>query len=221
MPGPHRPGGYGPPPAPYGRPPFAPGQYGPSASGTPGFGGPPGPPPRGNTGVIVAWVLGGVAIVAVIALVLTVVVTRSSSDDTVVAGSSSATSGPTSASDDPPPSESGSEPGSTDYTALSEIRAALLAYITARNERDVARMRAAVCTQSRDRITGVPPADGGDIVLDGFLDTVFDGDVAQSEVVSHLEKGTERTASEKSNERFLKEEGSWIYCPDAEPDIGT
>ncbi|WP_249356625.1 MULTISPECIES: hypothetical protein, partial [unclassified Gordonia (in: high G+C Gram-positive bacteria)] len=198
-----------------------PGQYGPSAPGTPGFGGPPGPPPRGNTGVIVAWVLGGVAIVAVIALVLTVVVTRSSSDDTVVAGSSSATSGPTSASDDPSPSESGSEPGSTDYTALSEIRAALLAYITARNERDVARMRAAVCTQSRDRITGVPPADGGDIVLDGFLDTVFDGDVAQSEVVSHLEKGTERTASEKSNERFLKEEGSWIYCPDAEPDIGT
>ena len=174
---------------------------------------------------ITLWVLGliigGVAIVAVIALVLTVVVTRSSSDDTVVAGSSSATSGPTSASDDPSPSESGSEPGSTDYTALSEIRAALLAYITARNERDVARMRAAVCTQSRDRITGVPPADGGDIVLDGFLDTVFDGDVAQSEVVSHLEKGTERTASEKSNERFLKEEGSWIYCPDAEPDIGT
>ncbi|SCC30375.1 MULTISPECIES: hypothetical protein [Gordonia] len=210
-----------PPPAPYGRPPFAPGQYGPPGAGAPGFGGPPGPPPRGNTGVIVAWALGGVAVVAVIALVLTVVVTRSSSDDTVVAGSSSATSGPTSASDDPSPSESGSEPGSTDYTALSEIRAALLAYITARNERDVARMRAAVCTQSRDRITGVPPADGGDIVLDGFLDTVFDGDVAQSEVVSHLEKGTERTASEKSNERFLKEEGSWIYCPDAEPDIGT
>lgn len=193
----------------------------PPGAGAPGFGGPPGPPPRGNTGVIVAWVLGGVAVVAVIALVLTVVVTRSSSDDTVVAGSSSATSGPTSASDDPSPSESGSEPGSTDYTALSEIRAALLAYITARNERDVARMRAAVCTQSRDRITGVPPADGGEIVLDGFLDTVFDGDVAQSEVVSHLEKGTERTASEKSNERFLKEEGSWIYCPDAEPDIGT
>ena len=152
---------------------------------------------------------------------LTVVVTRSSSDDAVVAGSSSATSAPTSTSDDPSPSESESEPESTDYTALAEIRTALLAYITARNARDVGRMRAAVCTQSRDRVTGVPPADGGDIVLDGFLDTVFDGDVAQSEVVSHLEKGTERTASEKSNERFLKEQGSWIYCPDAEPDIGT
>ncbi|MFE0750250.1 hypothetical protein [Gordonia sp. NPDC058843] len=156
-----------------------------------------------------------------IALVLTVVVTRTSSDDPVIAGTSSPSSAPTSTSDGPSPSGTGSEPESTDYTALAGIRAALLAYITARNARDVGRMRDAVCTQSRERITGAPPSDGGNIVLDGFLDTVFDGNVAQSEVVSHLEKGTERTASEKSNERFLKEQGSWIYCPDAEPDIGT
>ncbi len=230
-PGPPGPGGYGPPgrgPVPppgasYGRPPFVPGQYGPHGPGGPGFGGPPGPPPRPprNTGVIVAWVLGGVAVVAVIALVVTVVVTRSSSDDSVVAGASTRSSEPTSTSSDPSPSGTGSEPESADSAALTEIRAALLAYITARNARDVGRMRAAVCTQSRDRITGAPPSDGGDIILDGFLDTVFDGDVAQSEVVSHLEKGTERTASEKSRERFLKEQGSWIYCPDAEPDIGA
>lgn len=216
-----------PPGAPYGRPPFIPGQYGPPGPGTPGFGGPPGPPPppppppRHNPGVIVAWALGGVAVVAVIALVVTVVVSRSSSGDSVAAGTSRPSSAPTSTSSDPSPSGSGSEPESTDYTALAEIRSALLAYITARNARDVGRMRAAVCTQSRERITEAPPADGGDIVLDGFLDTAFDGNVAQSEVVSHLEKGTDRTASEKSRERFLKEQGSWIYCPDAEPDIGT
>ncbi|WP_238422596.1 hypothetical protein [Gordonia sp. 'Campus'] len=216
-----------PPGAPYGRAPFFPGQYGPGqygpGPGTPGYGGPTGPlpPPRRNNGVIVAWVLGGVAVVAVIALVLTVVITRSSSDDSVVGGTSNPSSAPTWTSRNPSPSATDSEPGSDDPAAESEIRAALLAYISARNARDVQRMRSTVCAQSRDRITDVPPADGGDIVLDGFLDTVIDGNVAQSEVLSHLERSGQRTASEKSNERFRNEAGAWIYCPDAEPDIGA
>ncbi|WP_439029700.1 hypothetical protein [Gordonia terrae] len=178
------------------------------------------PPRRGNTGAVVAWVIGGVALVAVLALVVTLVVTRSGTDDSAVANES-APSSPSVGSSSSVPGGSGSEAGSDDPAALSEIRAALLAYISARNARDVQQMRSAVCTQSRDRITDAPPADGGDIVLDGFLDTVIDGNVAQSEVLSHLERSGQRTASEKSNERFRNEQGAWIYCPDAEPDIGA
>ncbi|WP_257865690.1 hypothetical protein [Gordonia jinghuaiqii] len=165
---------------------------------------------------------GGVAVVAVLALVLILVVGRSGSGESAVATESTSTATePGGAGANTPSPGTGAGPETTDNAALSEIRAALLAYINARNARDVGLMRAAVCTQSRERIDGAPPADGGDIVLDGFLETVFDGNVAQSEVVSHLEKGSRRTDSEKSNERFLKEQGAWIYCPDAEPDIGT
>jgi hypothetical protein len=208
-----------PPYGPYGAPPpygvQRPGPYAPGG----GYGGPPGgpPPPERNTGAIVAWITGGVAVIALVALVVTLVVTSSGPEDSSVATGSS-----TSSRTSPGGSTSTeSDPESADYAALSQIRAALQNYVSARNARDVVRMKAAVCTQSRERITGPPPAEDGMIVLDGFLETVFDGDVAQSEVVSHLEKGSSRTESEKSKERFLKERGSWIYCPDAEPDIGA
>ncbi|MDS1113976.1 hypothetical protein RD149_09360 [Gordonia westfalica] len=219
-----------PPYGPYGTPPpYGVRGPGPHAPGG-GYGGPAGPqgpygppPPRRNTGAIVAWIIGGVAAIALVALVATLVVTTSGPDE-----SSVATDASTSSSGSPSTSPGGSTsagdtsaPESADYASIAQIRAALQNYVAARNARDVVRMKAAVCTQSRDRITGPPPTDDGIIVLDGFLGTVFDGNVAQSEVVSHLEKGSRRTESEKSKERFLKERGSWIYCPDAEPDIGT
>ena len=205
---------------PYGAPPpygvHGPGRYAPGG----GYGGPPGgpygpPPQKRNTGAIVAWITGGVAVVVLVALVVTLIVMSSGPEESAVATGSS-----TSSSTSPGGSTS-PDPESADYAALSQIRAALQNYVAARNARDVVRMKAAVCTQSRERITGPPPIEDGLIVLDGFLETVFDGNVAQSEVVSHLEKGSRRTESEKSKERFLKERGSWIYCPDAEPDLGA
>ncbi|KAF0970137.1 hypothetical protein BPODLACK_01190 [Gordonia sp. YY1] len=235
QPGGPRPGQFPPgqtPPAPQPRPPYGPygppppyGAYGPGPyAQRGGHGGPPGgpygpPPPRRNAGVIVAWITGGVAVVALVALVVTLMVTSSGPDESTVATGSSTSSN--SSPDGSASTADESESESADHAALSQIRAALQNYVSARNARDVVRMKAAVCTQSRDRITGPPPDDDGNIVVDGFLGTVFDGDVAQSEVVSHLEKGNQRTESEKSKERFLKERGSWIYCPDAEPDIGA
>ncbi|MCD2146801.1 hypothetical protein [Gordonia paraffinivorans] len=170
---------------------------------------------------------GGIAVVALIALVATLIVVNSAgSDDSAVAsGASSSPAAGSNGSDRStsrtPSSVPSSRSGGTDYVAVGQIRAAMQNYVAAHNARNVDQMRAAVCTQSRERITEAPPSDAGTIVLDGFLETIFDGNVAQTEVVAHLEKDGKRTRSATSKERFLKERGSWIYCPGAEPDIGA
>lgn len=153
---------------------------------------------------------------AVIALVVVLIVNSSgSSGETPVAAPSSSSSSSATATEETAPTRE-----STDYQSLTEVRSAMLRYLDARNARDVAAMRAAVCSQSRAKITG-PPTGEGDIVLDRFVETVFDGNVAESEVVSYLTLGDRRSGLQRSKERFLKEDGTWYYCPGAEPDIGT
>ncbi|MEO9329841.1 hypothetical protein [Gordonia aurantiaca] len=219
---------------PYGAGPYPtpPGTYGPGPGGPGGgVGGHPGPygppPPRRNTGAIVGWVVGGVVVVALIALTATLSAVNSSGSGDAAVASGSSTSSKTvpedGSSTTPSPTTGGgpTESGASEYIAVGQIRAAMLNYINARNARNIEQMRASVCTQSRERISAPPGPETGNIVIDGFRETIFDGNVAQAEVVAHLEKGDRRTAPELSKERFLKERGSWIYCPDAEPDIGA
>ncbi|MCH5642235.1 MULTISPECIES: hypothetical protein [unclassified Gordonia (in: high G+C Gram-positive bacteria)] len=217
-------GQYGPAATPYGPPgPPGPGQFGPG----PGYS-PPGPgrPPNGggNGGTIAAIVCGVIAVLAIAGLVVTLIVkSNSSGDDTPAAASTTQTTSDTTTTDSPYSTystpDSTTPPSGGDPTEVAAIQVAMQNYVTAGNARDLTRMKAAVCSQNRSQVT--LPSKPGNIIIESLLATQIDGDFAQTRMLVHVEEGTRRTASEPANARLLKENNQWLYCPGAEPSIGT
>ena len=199
--------------------PYGPGPYGGPPQFTPN---PPPRPPRGN-GAVAAVVCGVVALLAIAGLIVTIVVKSGSSDgdSTTTAESTTQTSQTT---ESPDSTYQTSTPDTTttpggSYAEVTAIRDAMQNYINAGNARDLARMQAAVCSENRRQVT--LPTKPGNIILEGIVATQIDGDYASTQVLVHVEEGGRRSTSEPASARFLKENSQWLYCPGAEPSIGT
>ncbi|MFW0792231.1 hypothetical protein AAFP30_00315 [Gordonia sp. CPCC 205515] len=173
---------------------------------------PPQPPRRPRTGgLIAAGVLGGVAIFAVVVLLGHLLGANSDPDTTASPDTMPTVTAPT------PP---GGDPSDANGTDVAGIQAAMQKFVDAVNSRNVPQIQAAVCTAVRPQV--IKPVDiTGNVVLEGLGKVTVTGNSAQSQVMTHLEVGAQRSTSKQEDESFTKENGTWFVCPGAEPDIGT
>lgn len=108
---------------------------------------------------------------------------------------------------------------SADATQTAAVRAAMQRYIDAYNSRDLNQIKAATCTGLRNQVRA--PRAPGTVVLDNVSGVQVSGDVAQSLVETHLTDGsqTSRTTTDKAS--FSNEQGTWYFCPNAQPSYST
>ena len=92
-------------------------------------------------------------------------------------------------------------------------------YIDAYNTGNVDQIKSATCTGLRDRIRA--PQGRGMVILDGMSEVQVTGDVAQSLVDTHVTDGGRATQTKTDKATFSNEQGTWYFCPNAQPSYST
>lgn len=168
---------------------------------------PPPPPPRApRAGMIVGAVLGVVTIVVIMAAA--VVLTVATETDNSSAGR------------DHPITQGVPTEETANAADAGAIRSAMQMFVDAVNSRDVARIRASVCSALRPQVT-TPLDITGNVVLEELTDITVTGDAAASTVSTHVELGNQRSMTKRNDESFAREDGTWYVCPGTQLDIGT
>lgn len=187
-----------------------------------GFPPPPGiyppsrpPSPRRNGPIIAAALVAAVAVLSVAGLIAGLTLRDASATDPTAVGPAtpSASSGPSYSSG--PPSST-----TTSQADQAAIRSSMQTFVDAFNSRDVERIKTAVCATIRPEVTSAPAAEGN-LVLEDLTGVSVSGDFAESQVVTHLESGAQRSMSKSNDEKFVREDGKWYFCPGSRPDMGT
>lgn len=176
---------------------------------------------RTNRGLI-AGIAAGVVVILALGVVLVVAMASSGGDSTPTVATR-APAAPTESPGQPAPDDSaqGDDSAGTpaDATQTAAIRGAMQRYIDAYNSGNVDQIKAATCTGLRDQVR--TPRAQGTVVLDDVSTVLVNGDVARSLVATHLTVGDRSSQIKTDKASFSNEQGTWYFCPNAQPSYST
>ncbi len=176
---------------------------------------------------LIAGIAAGVVVILALGVVLVVALTSGSDTSTpaVATASPSATAPDNSdqGGEGTQDGQSGQTGDSTDApangTQAVAVRAAMQRYLDAYNSGNLDQMKAATCTGLREQIRA--PEGRGTVILDGMSEVQVTGDVAQSLVETHVTDGTRASQTKTDKASFSNEQGTWYFCPNAQPSYTT
>lgn len=117
-----------------------------------------------------------------------------------------------------PAGPEGTVPGEDDEAAIT---ASMERFLGAVNSGSTERIRAAICSEVRSRVSAARDLEGDVFVLTSVESVNVTGDTAVSEVTVTRESRSAEVYSQVTLESFAREEGTWYYCPDLDDSTGT